>query len=447
MNLLGRIVSFLTQLSLKYLPDSFSIAIILTIFVFLLGVFWAGAKFFDCITYWGQGFWDLLSFAMQMCLIMFTGSLIAQSPYIKKILQKISHFPKNKNQAIFFMAFISLFLGYIHWGLSLVLSSLMIRYFARNFPDINYPLLTVSAYMGVGCTFHAGLSASAPLLVATEGNFLQKDLGIQPISLKETIFSPFNIALLIIVIIVLLVLITILAKKTQGEKARIENLKDDDEDKKNDIKLTFSDHIEKGGYLNRGIAIAGIIYLVLYFSKKGLSFDLNIVNFTFIMIALLLHPSPYSIGKASVNAGRIVHGIILQFPFYAGMYGIIKGAGLTNLIGNLFVSISNKETFPLLCLWYSGLLNYFIPSGGSKWAVEAPYILHAGDTLGVNRADVIISYAWGDMSSNIIQPFWAIPILAIANLSFKSIAPYGSIIFLVYITTISLGFFTYYAIF
>ena len=204
-----------------------------------------------------------------------------------------------------------------------------------------------------------------------------------------------------------------------------------------------SDYIEHSWFINSILGLFGLYWLGQYFYHKGLSLDLNVVNMAFVTLAFLLHRSPASVGHAAVEAGKTVHGIIIQFPLYAGIYGIINGSNLVGIIGDFFVRISTTDTYPLFVYWYSGILNYFVPSGGSKWAIEAPYILAAGDALGVSRADVIVSYGWGDMSSNIVQPFWAIPLLSIAKIEFKQILQYGMVIFIVYGSMISLGWLIY----
>nr|WP_279637254.1 TIGR00366 family protein [Corallococcus sicarius] len=171
--------------------------------------------------------------------------------------------------------------------------------------------------------------------------------------------------------------------------------------------------------------------------------NLNVVNFTFLVLAVLLHGTPARLLKASEEAASVLHGIVLQFPLYAGIYGIFKATGLTERIGELFVSLSTRETFPAIVYLYSGVVNYFVPSGGSKWAIEAPYLLEAASRLGVAPEKVVLAYAWGDMATDLIQPFWALPLLAVARLEFKDILGFLLVAFLVYLPLVTLGFFVF----
>ena len=158
------------------------------------------------------------------------------------------------------------------------------------------------------------------------------------------------------------------------------------------------------------------------------------------MAAVLLHPNPASLGKAAEGGVRFIHGIIIQFPLYAGIYGIIQGTQLSKIIGQWFVSVANQETFPVIVYWYSGLINYFIPSGGSKWIMEAPYLISAAEVLHVPAAIVLISYSWGDVMTNLLQPFWCMPLLAAAKLEFREILGYAILAFVLCSTICTLAF-------
>ncbi|MFC1889806.1 short-chain fatty acid transporter [Thermodesulfobacteriota bacterium] len=436
---LGRLSAAFNRWVMKYLPGSLGIAFVLTIIVFCMGMAIAGASLASCIRSWGDGFWALLTFGMQMCLIMFTGSLIAHSPIIDRLLDRLAKVPRGPYSAIAFMTLFSSILGYLHWGLSMVLSAFMIRRIAARQPKVDYALLTISAYCGVSCIFHAGLSASAPLMMATtQGNFLAAEYGIIPVS--DTLFSEFNLILAGFMIVFLTTVTTLLHPHPGGETVQGPA---GDEERRGvpaadpQLRRKPADFLEHTPILNWTIALLGFAWLAAFFSREGLKLDLNVVNFAFLMLAFLAHPSPASIVHAGEDAGRIVYGIILQFPLYAGMYGVIRGTGLAEIIGGWFVRIADADTYPLVIYWYSGLMNYFVPSGGSKWAIEAPYILSAARELGVDLNRVVVSYAWGDMSTNIIQPFWAIPILAVAGLEFREIMKYAVPIFLANLVVVS----------
>ena len=204
--------------------------------------------------------------------------------------------------------------------------------------------------------------------------------------------------------------------------------------------FSLASYLESSYAVNLVLGALGFSALFLSFKSTGFQVTLNTFNFAFLFLALTLHPSPGSFVAAAARGIEFVHGIILQFPFYAGIYGLIYYSGLAEMIARWFVTIANAHTFPLLVYWYSGILSYFIPSGGSKWIVEAPYILSAAKALGVPAQQAIVSYAWGDMSTHFLQPFWAIPLLTIAKLEFKDILGYLGILFIVNSTVVSIAF-------
>lgn len=445
MRILRKTIDSFNRASLDYMPSAVSIAIILTAIVFILALLLTESSLMDCVGFWGDGFWELLTFGMQMCVIIFTGGLIASSPAVNGLLKRAAAIPKTAAGAVVFISIFSLLTGLIHWGLSIVLSAAVVKQLAKRLRVVDYPLLTACAYMGVGCIFHAGLSASVPLLVATEGNFLQKNMGVAPIPVSETLLSPLNLILVSTVFASLTLFAFLLARSSSPAEVAIKETEDRyvAPAKKPKIEKP-SDWMEKTPIINILFGAGGLAYIFHHFFVSGGGLDLNSLNFIFFALTFISYPSPEAILKSCEDAAKIVHGIIMQFPIYSGIYGIIKGSGLSKVFSDFFISIAGKTTYPLIVMWYSGILNYFIPSGGSKWVVEAPYIIAAGDALGVARQDVILAYAWGDMSTNIIQPFWAIPLLAYAGLEFKQIISYAALIFAVYFTIVSLGFFLYH---
>ena len=440
MDALGRIALALTRWSERWIPSSFVIAVLLTLLTAILALVLTPARPLQVLSYWGDGFWELLSFAMQMTLIMVTGYMVAASRPVDRALAWIATRPRGPRSCVFLMAMLSMALGLVHWGLSIVVSAVLIRRFARHEPRVDYRLLITAGYLGMGLTWHAGLSASAPLLVATPGHFLEKEIGVVPLS--ETVFSPFNLVLAGLVLAVFGLLVPALhpapgraltvGAADLAEEARVEEPRQ---------RGSFADWIDHWPALGWIVGAAGLLWLGRWFGEKGwTAITLNVVNFTFLMLAVALHGRASRLVAAAQEGVKLASGVVLQFPFYAGIYGILKGSGLADVLGNAFVSVASARTYPLLVYWYSGLVNYFVPSGGSKWAIEAPYILAAGKTLGVEPAKVVLSYAWGDMMTDVIQPFWAIPLLGVARLDFRAIAGYCAVIFLAYAALVSAAF-------
>jgi len=443
---LVRIAEGLGRFSARFVPSAFAIAVLLSLFTMALATGWAGASPPKVLDAWGAGFWELLTFSMQMALVMFTGYLLALTRPVRALLERTAGLARTPRGAVALMAFVSMALAYINWGLSLVASAMLVRFVARRRPDVDYRLLVACAYFGLGATWHAGLSASAPLLVATPGHFLEKSLGVLPIN--TTLFSPFNLGLTVTVVAGLTLLAWALHPRPEAtvrvEAALLEKLGDfvPPEVPAQKSPALWLDHSR---LLNLVFGVLGLVWLGRHLALNGgwKALNLNVVNFTFLVLAVLLHGTPARLLKASEEAASVLHGIVLQFPLYAGIYGIFKATGLTDRIGDLFVSLSTRETFPAVVYLYSGVVNYFVPSGGSKWAIEAPYLLKAAQQLGVAPEKVVLAYAWGDMATDLIQPFWALPLLAVARLEFKDILGFLLVAFLTYLPLVTLAFYLF----
>jgi short-chain fatty acids transporter len=398
---------------------------------------------FQLVQYWGNGFWVLLSFAMQMCLIIMTGYILATTPLVSRFLNFLAGLPKSPKGAIALMAIVSMGLAWINWGLSIVGSAVFVRFMVKKQRNVDYRLLVATAYLGLGTFWHSGLSASAPLLVATPKHFMEKEMGIIPIT--ETIFHPFNLGLAVLVLVFLTIIGPLMHPKKgdelEADPKLLEEAAFTAPEKPTGDALTPAMRIEHSPVINLIIGISGIVWLGWYFSQKGWGgVNLDVVNFMFLIVGVLLHWTPASFLKAAYEGGSFIWGVVVQFPFYAGIFGIIKFSGLAEVMALWFTAIATKSTYPFIVMWYSGILNYIVPSGGSKWAIEAPYIIQAAKNLGVSAPATVVAYAWGDMVTDVIQPFWAIPLLGVAKLEFRDIMGYCMIYFLFYMVIISVAF-------
>lgn len=445
MEFLGRIALALNRWSERWIPSSFSIAVLLTLVTFGLAVGLTDTTPLQALVSWGDGFWELLSFSMQMSLVMVAGYMVATSGPVDRALSHLARLPRGPRSAVAWMALLSMALGLLNWGLSIVTSAVMVRRFARHQPRVDYRLLVTAAYLGMGFTWHAGLSASAPLLVATPKHFLEAEIGLIP--LTETIFSSFNLGLAALVLLTFGILVPALHPRAGTAFTVDPGLLREDEavaegaEDPPPKRFEFADWIDRAPFLGWLLALGGFLWLGRHFAQKGwTALSLNVVNFLFLSLACALHGRPKRIVSAAEGGVRLIGGVVLQFPLYAGMYGIIKGSGLAEVLGAAFVASANAQSYPLLVYWYSGIVNYFVPSGGSKWAIEAPYILAAGKTLAVAPPKVVLAYAWGDMMTDLIQPFWALPLLRAARLDFRHILGYAMLLFLIYALLVSIAF-------
>jgi short-chain fatty acids transporter len=447
----------LTIWTQRWIPDALVIVIVLSLVAYIFTLIWGfkpevgvGSRAYQSVQAWGKGFWVLLEFAMQMCLIMMTGYILACSPPVRRLMDGISGWsnPEKPWQAIVLMSLFSMIVAWLNWGLSLIGSAMLALFIVRRNPKVDYRLLIAAAYLGLGCTWHSGLSGSAPLVAATPDNFLIKGKlldGIIPVS--NTIFHPFNLILTLLIMIVVTILMALMHPRPEKTFVVKPELMDQ-------LKLYVappkptkwespSDWMNWWPGFNIIIFLGGLVWLIWHFSTRGVELTLNVVNLAMLILGILFHWRPWSFLKATEDAGKAVWGIVIQFPFYAGIFGLFRFTLLSEAFTKAFVTISTPQTFPLFMYWYGGLLNYLIPSGGGEFAVVAPYILPAAKQLGVGMGTTVITFAWSDMMTDMIQPFWAIAMLAVAKLNFRDIMGYLLMVFFVYFIITSIAFYLF----
>ncbi|MCR9272479.1 MULTISPECIES: short-chain fatty acid transporter [Mameliella] len=420
----------------RYLPDAFVLVLVLTLVVFGAGMLVEGHGPVAMAEFWGDGFWNLLSFSMQMVLILVSGFVVASTPVFKRLLQALAKLARSPGQGIVLVTVVSLIAAWVNWGFGLVIGALFARELARCLPNLDYRLAIASAYSGF-MVWHGGLSGSIPLVIATEGHFTAEMIGIIPTS--ETIFSVMNLGILLALLIVI-PLVNWLITPAAGDAVTVDPAKlIDEEPNSEEVADTPSTRLENSMILSLISGLMGILYVGYYIFGTDGGLNLNIVNFTLIFAGILLHGRPSQFLTSVKKAVNGASGIIVQFPFYAGIMGMMVGSGLAVTLSEAFVSISSAETLPFFTFLSAGIVNMFVPSGGGQWAVQAPIMLEASAALGVSPARTAMAVAWGDTWTNLIQPFWALPALAIAGLSAKDIMGYCLIVLVATGVVLGLG--------
>ena len=417
----------------RWLPDPFLFAIILTIVVFIAAMIGTQQGPLDLIWAWGgqgkteSGFWSLLAFAMQMALVLVLGSAMASAKVCKRILGAIASLAHNKRSAILITTFVSTICCWLNWGFGLIAGALLAREVAKRVKDVDYPLLIAAAYSGF-VIWHAGLSGSIPLQIGAEGG--TEILGISYFApTSATIFHPMNL-LMVGVILVLMPFVNYAMHPDADHTIVVDPTLLVDEEERTYKVETPADKIEHSRILWVITLVLGFIYIVYYFVQKGFNLDLNIVNMIFLFLGILLHGDLRKYVDAIGDAAAGAAGILLQFPFYAGIMGLMvaanpdTGVSLASIIANFFTNISNDVTFPVLTFLSAGIINFFVPSGGGQWAVQAPIVMPAATQMGIEYGRAAMAIAWGDQWTNMIQPFWALPALGIAGLSARNIMGY-----------------------
>lgn len=425
-------ISFSNRLMQRYMPDPYVLVIMLTFFVVGLALLLTPSTPVQILGFWGDGFWSLLTFSMQMVFIVVTGHVMASSPFFKKLLGNLASVPKSPGQAIILVTLVALIACWINWGFGLIIGALLAREIAKKVDGVDYRLLVASAYSGF-IIWSGGLSSSVALTIATPGHFTEHLIGVVPTS--QTLFSPLNLIIVIGLIILVPIINRIMTPTKEHAFIVDRNLLEDTDVMPaatvENLDITPADRLENSKILSMLIGLLGFAFLAYYIFTNGLSINLNIINFLFLIIGILLHKTPKLFLEAVTNSVKSATGIIIQFPFYAGLMGIVTASGLASVLSDAFISISNENTFHMLTLWSAGLVNFFVPSGGGQWAVQAPVMLEAAQNLGVSLPKTAMAVAWGDAWTNMIQPFYALPALAIAGLKAKDIMGYGLIIMLI----------------
>ena len=426
----------------RFLPDAFVFCIILTIVVFIAAMPVAGMNPIEVANAWGSGVWGLLAFSMQMALVLVLGSALANAPAIKKLIVKLAGVPKKPVGAVAFVTVISAICCFINWGFGLIIGALLAKEVAKKIKGLDYRLIIAAAYSGF-VIWHAGISGSIPLgMTALNADGVVDNTAgavTEIVPTSQTIFSAWN---LIMVLAVVVVVAFVNAKMHPDPKdvvsidpKLLEDAPDNTEVKARKDQ-TPAEKLENSMVLSYIVVVIGAIYLIYYFVNAGSilnALSLNIVNLIFLILGIAFHKTPISYVRAITESAESAGGIILQFPFYAGIQGMMvtvgsNGVSLASAISTAFVNISTPRTFPVLCYLAAGIVNFFVPSGGGQWAVQGPIMMPAGLELGVTPAVTAMGIAWGDAWTNMLQPFWALPALGIAGLGARDIMGYCAIV-------------------
>ncbi len=426
-------IKFCVRLVQRWLPEPFIFAILLTFVAALVAMPVCSQSPLEVIEHWGGGVWNLLAFAMQMALVLVCGSTLAAAPVVKRAIAAMARVPRSAPAAIALVTVVSALSCWLNWGFGLIVGVVFAKAIARQRADVDYRLLIASAYSGF-VVWHAGISGSIPLTMATPGEALSMATDgalTSPVPLSHTVFAWHNLATALFAIIGITVANTLMHPKQGVLTIDPALLKDDDiaPIATTSTTKTPAQRLEKSKLLSWLVALMLATYLVIHLAVRGAGLDLGGVIMIFLALGLVLHSTPVDYVRAFGKATAGAAGIILQFPFYAGIMGIVTGVGVSGIslggvMADACIQISNSVTYPLLTFLCAAVLNLFVPSGGGHWAVQAPVMFTAGANLGVDPGLTGMAIAWGDAWTNLIQPFWALPALAIARLDAKDIMGY-----------------------
>jgi short-chain fatty acids transporter len=399
------------------------------------------------IGYWYDGFWNLLKFSMQMVAILLFGYVLADSPIARRLIYRTADLPRSAGQCVMLVTALAVIFGFASWGLGLIVGAIAAREVCQQAKargiTVHYPLTAAAGFSGL-IIFNCGLSASAALLVNTPGHFLEKQIGLVPVT--ETIFSwPNLITILAYLIFIPLVYramhppISETMEISEAEMAEPTAAENEPQHRSAgaaatapsvETRRTIAEHLENARVLNWVIALPGLGYVGYYFATHGLDLNLNLVNFTLLMLGLMAYGTPIAYVKAIDNGIRACGQIVLQFPFYAGIMGMMSGSGLVVLFANWLVGISNAYTFPLMAMISAAVVNLMVPSAGGQWAVQGPTLVAAAHQIGASIPTTIVAFGYGDQLTNAIQPMWMLPLLGVTALKARDIMGYTMVMML-----------------
>jgi short-chain fatty acids transporter len=443
----------------RWMPDALVFAIVLTFVVALAALGLTDSGPVEIVRGWGDGLAGLLDFIAQIAIVLVLGYTLAHTRPVERMLQRIARFPRTPAMAYGFVTVVAGIASLISWALGLIVGGIMAVEVARvaRSRDIrlHYPLLVACAYSGY-VIWHMGYSGSGPLAAATPGSFLEDlEFGLVPIT--QTTFSTWNIIAAVVTLVAVTTAMVMLSPKDGDPIVELADKYPEQETAENDEgRATAPDEdvprtdspippegapeersageppspaarIDGSRILTLAFGVALVIYLILYFAQEGFALTLDIVNWSFLAAILLIVSSPRELVELITDAGKTVGNILLQYPLYAGILGMMTATGLVEVFSQFFVNIATPGTLGAWAMISGGIINMFVPSGGGQFAVQGPVFLQAAEQLGTDPEVVIMGVAYGDQWTNMIQPFWTIPILAIAGLSVRDIMGYTTI--------------------
>ena len=423
---MSKITAFFTELMRRYLPDPFVFAILLTMLTMVLAFLVEGRTPLDISADWGKGFWSLLAFTTQMAVILTMGYVLATAPVVDRLLDRIVDQVHRPRTAIIVATLVGCVGSYLNWGFGLVIGGIVAKKLARHVKGVHYPLIIASAYSGF-TMYGLGLSATIPVLISTKGHSFEAKMGLIP--LTQTIFS-WPILLTSLVVLITLPLLNAAMHPKAGEtiteidpnldkvvasSGTAAGLMGDEN--------TIAHKLNHSRVLSYLIGGLGMFYVGQHFVRGG-ALDLNLINFFILFLGILLLGTPMKYVEKLNDGVRTIGGIILQFPFYAGIMAIMAASGLVESIAKVFINISTPDTLPFWGLISSFLINFFAPSGGGHWVIQGPFMIDAANAMGASMPQTAMSVMLGNAWNDLVQPFWILPALALSRLKLKDIMGY-----------------------
>ncbi|MDJ0788133.1 MAG: TIGR00366 family protein [Myxococcota bacterium] len=415
----------------RFYPDAFVFALLLTGATLTMAVGLTPTSPLEAVRIWGDGLSGLLPFITQVALTLVCAHALAHTDAVTRVIERVAGLPRTAPGAYALVAVVAGAASLFAWSLGLVVGALAALAVGRTGRErglrLHFPLLVASAYGGF-TVWHMGYSSSAALFVATPGHALEASAGIVPVT--ETIFAPWNLAL---ALVALGVIAGVCSRMGPEDEATVVECPEDAElpaaSDAGSAPSGLGRALDEARWLSLLGGLLFVAWLGQWFVAEGFRLTLNVVNWSFLGLGLLLARSPIHYVGLIANASRALGPIVLQYPLYAGIMGLMTGTGLVDVFSDGFVAIATRETLGFFAFVSGGVLNFFVPSGGGQWAVQGPIFIAAAKQLGTPIPEVVMGVAYGDQWTNLIQPFWTLPMLAIVGLRARAIMGYCLVVF------------------
>ena len=441
--LVARLALKFTDFTERWLPDAFIFALLATLVTFAAGLLVSPAG--DVVDAWGRGFWELLRFTMQMVLILVLGYVVASARPVHRLIVRLAGLTGEPRAAVVLVAVFAMLSAWLNWGFSLIFSALLAREVARRVAGVDYRALAASTLLGLGSIWAQGLSGSAALQMATPGALsprireIVSHGGLVPdglIGFPHTIFLWQSFAAVAIEIVVVSILVwlytpTGAAARTAAHRGIALPPRPDEREP---APGRPGEALEHSRLLTLGVVALGGAYAARSFMKAGgglTAITLDLILLALLLLGALLHGTPARLMRSVQEATPATWAVVLQYPFYAGIAGMIAYTPLSEQIASFFVTFATRETLPPVIAVYSAALGVFVPSGGGKWIIEAPYVMEAAHRLQVHLGWMVAVYDLGEAAANLVQPFWMLPTLALLGLKARDVMGYTFVVFLV----------------
>jgi len=428
--LMARLGATLADWSEKWFPDAYVFAAIAVVIV-VAGAFIMGRTPVQVSQDFGKSFWNLIPFTMQMAFVVIGGYIVAVSPPVRKAIDVLARFPKTPKVAVAYVAILAMLASLLSWGFSMIFAGILMREISKRVKGIDYRAIGAAGYLGLGSVWALGFSSSAALLMATKGSIPPGLLSISGvILLKMTLFTWQNLVMIVVLVVLSTWICYVSTPDAEHAKtAEMAGIVYQETQESLGSPQTPGEKLEFSPILTLVLVALGLVYLFDVFRTKGglAALDLNTYNFMFLIAGMLLHWRPRAFLKAAAKAVPMTGGVLLQFPLYAGIFGVLMGSHLNEVMAHFFVRISTHDTLPLVGGVYSAILGLFLPSGGGKWVVEAPYMLQAANLLHVNLAWMVQVYNAAEALPNFVNPFWMLPLMGLTGVKARDLAGYSTL--------------------